>query len=377
MRSQLFVFLLTPFLLFFSNQQKANNLNNKKPSKQLPSKINIVTNSKLFHADLYLLNPDSSVKAADGAVAQYDSSFSAGVDYLDALKFTNINENFALLRDGYLLSIERRPIIHIRDTLFFNLTKTTKRSYQFQFTTTSLTQPGLFCFLKDGYTGDSILVDLDGSTIYNFSISDAASQDPNRFMVVFEPLAEGGIVPVTYSSIKAWQQNGNIDLEWKVENELNIKNYTIERSSDGRTFNSIATIKSNVNTSSDIYDWTDANAISGQSFYRVHSTGINGSVQYSKVVKINITTNNSLMTLYPNPVKDGIINLQLTNMPKGIYQLRMLNSSGQSVVTKLINHSGGSSFQTISFNKNISKGFYELQIIQPGNNSVSYKIQYQ
>jgi hypothetical protein len=311
-------------------------------------------------------------------VAQYGSGYCACVDYMDAPKMTNLNENFALLRNGHLLSIERRPIINIQDTLFFNLTKTTIRSYQFQFTTTAITQPGLFGFLKDSYTGDSTFIDLDGFTTYNFSVTnDAASQNPSRFMIVFEPLAPeaGGIVPVTYTSIKAWQQNSDIDLQWDVENQLNIKNYTIERSSDGNTFTSIATVNA---SSSNVYDWVDANAITGQSFYRVRSTGTNGLVQLSQVVKVNNGASNAAhISVYPNPVKDGVIGLQITNMPRGTYQLRMLNSFGQSVATQLINHSGGSASQTISLNKSLPKGLYELEIIQPGNSRLTYKIQYE
>jgi len=393
MKKSLPVFLLTTLLVVYNFQSDNNvygrSILHKKGNSSAPAVankipvINTLDHNSMgntvptLHADLYLLNPDSSVKVADGAVAQYNNSYCACVDYMDAPKFTNLNENFALLRDGHLLSIERRPIINVRDTLFFNLTQTTIRSYQFQFTTTTLSQSGLLGFLKDSYTGDSTLVDLDGFTIYNFSVTnDVASQNPSRFMMVFEPAPQGGIVPVTYSSIKAWQQDNDIALEWKVENQLNIKSYTIERSIDGLAFNSIATLSAN-NSSSDVYDWVDVNAISGQSFYRVRSAGTNGTIQYSQVVKVSNGAAGAHISVYPNPVKDGIIGLQITNMPKGTYQLRMLNSFGQSVATQLINHSGGSVTQTISLNKSLPKGLYELEIIQPSSSRLTYKIQYQ
>jgi hypothetical protein len=395
MKTILPLFLLTA-LLFFYTLPGYNNLYGKgidygKVNGQIHAgwnnttaayvkyKSNTIANTAgTLHASLYLLNPDSSIKFADGVAVQYDSAYSDSINYMDALKFTNINENLALLLDGYSLSIERRSTIYIRDTLFFNLTKTTIRSYQFQFTTISLTQPGLFGFLKDSYTGDSTLVDLDGFTSYNFSVNnDAASKNPKRFMLVFETIPGGGIVPLTYRNIKAWQQNGNIDLEWSVENEMNIKSYTIERSSDGHTFNSITSLKSDGNNSSNVYNWVDANTITGQSFYRVRCTGTNGFIQYSQVVKVDIGARDANISVYPNPIKNGIVGLQLTNMPKGTYQLQILNDFGQSIVTKLINHNGGNAFQTVLFNSSIPKGLYELEIIQPDKSKVVNKVQFQ
>ena len=43
-------------------------------------------------------------------------------------------------------------------------------------------------------------------------------------------------MPVTFSNVKAFELNNNIKVEWKVENETNIRQYEIEKSADGRQF---------------------------------------------------------------------------------------------------------------------------------------------
>ena len=118
--------------------------------------------------------------------------------------------------------------------MFLNLTKTTQRNYQFQLTATSLNHPGLVGQLQDKYTGINTTLDLNGTTSVNFTIdANVASQDPNRFMVVFGPLS---VAPVTFSSVKASQQNNNISVQWNVANEINIKEYDVQRSEDGNNF---------------------------------------------------------------------------------------------------------------------------------------------
>ncbi|MEP7317806.1 MAG: T9SS type A sorting domain-containing protein, partial [Panacibacter sp.] len=69
-----------------------------------------------------------------------------------------------------------------------------------------------------------------------------------------------------------------------------------------------------------------------------------------------------LIAVYPNPVKDGIINLQMLNQPKGVYEIKLLNNQGQSVLTKNIQYGGGSSTEKIEIEKRIAKGIYTLQI---------------
>jgi hypothetical protein len=63
-------------------------------------------------------------------------------------------------------------------------------------------------------------------------------------MIVFEPLKA---LPVTFTSIKAYRQDKNIDVEWRVDNEVNMKQYEVEKSTDGNTFTKIAQQKPTAN----------------------------------------------------------------------------------------------------------------------------------
>jgi hypothetical protein len=329
-----------------------------------------------FRSNLYVINPDNSLALADGNLAQYNNSFSAAVDNQDIVKLTNLNETFGLLRDNILLAIERRPIIGVTDTLFFSLTKTTPHSYQFQFTATALNHPGLSGILEDSYTGINTPVNLNGTTAVNFSVTaDVTSQNPTRFMVVFVPSTPTGITPVHFSSVTAEQKGKNAEVSWNVDDQLNIKEYAVERSTDGSNFVQVATVNATGSeNSSSQYAWLDATATSGNYFYRIKSIGVGGELLYSQVVNVTVGTASQSLTIYPNPVMDGIINLRFNNMPEGIYNVQVTTLSGQQVAKEVVNNSGENSSQNITLGKNINKGVYQLEIIGPDNSKTFLKV---
>ncbi|MEO7768932.1 MAG: hypothetical protein ABIS01_15990, partial [Ferruginibacter sp.] len=140
-----------------------------------------------FITNLLLLDTvDNSTIVADGNRADFSSAFSAAVDDDDNVKCTNVNETFGFLRNKIFLATERRPVISNKDTLFFKLTQSSKRNYQFQLTATGFNDPTLIAMLEDSYTGHPIPLDLNGTTRVNFLINqDAGSQLTSRFRVVF------------------------------------------------------------------------------------------------------------------------------------------------------------------------------------------------
>jgi hypothetical protein len=67
--------------------------------------------------------------------------------------------------------------------------------------------------------------------------------------------------------------------------------------------------------------------------------------------------------VFPNPVTNGQVQLRLTDIEKGEYTLRLINSQGQEMLRQLILHDGGSSNILVAFNKIFPKGIYTLQMV--------------
>lgn len=328
-----------------------------------------------LRTNLYAVEADGSSTLADAILNDFSADYSNEIDELDAIKATNFAENLAIKKGDKLLAIERRQAIGMEDTILLNMLKMKAKSYQFEIIGSDFNQPGLTAFLEDSYFNTSTQINLNGNTIYNFNVVNIpGSWNPDRFRIVFKTIITAPL-PVTFTSVKAFQQNENISVEWKVENENNIKEYVIEKSADGQQFTD-ANRSTAKNNGSINYQWTDKYPLLQNNYYRIKSIGINGEIHYSNVVKVFIGKNNSAITVYPNPVIDGNINLQLTNQPEGIYTLKLLNKLGQVIHLKKVQHMEGSSTETIKLGSLMPKGTYHLEVTKPDNNKTNINVLY-
>jgi hypothetical protein len=226
-------------------------------------------------------------------------------------------------------------------------------------------------FLVDHFLKTEKEISLSDSTSINFSVTkDSASASSARFMIVFRA---DGALPVSFVSVNAFLQKKNVLVEWKVENETGLKEYEVEHSTDGTHFSLLATIAA-LNISKATYQFLDINAAAGNNYYRIKSLDKVGKSSYSPVVKIFNEIIRSSISVYPNPLVDDKISLQLVDQPAGKYQVRLFNSAGQEIFGKEIDHAGGNTTQIIKLNKNLPHGVYQLEIIIPGGGKQLIKV---
>ena len=232
---------------------------------------------------------------------------------------------------------------------------------------------GLQAFLLDKFLNQETPLSLFDSSFVNLSVtSNVLSKAPDRFSVIFRPM---GALPVTITSLKAKEKEGDILVEWKVENELNISKYEVERSTEGNHFVKIGEVASK-NLKAGEYKWLDENKVNGYNYYRLRSLDINGQASFSQVVKVLVEFSaNASISVYPNPIINGVINLQLKNQVAGIYHVRILNPLGQSIMARKINYSAGDNvLETFKLGNNAASGIYVVEVISPSNKKVSIKI---
>jgi hypothetical protein len=321
---------------------------------------------------LYIVGDDASTTLVDGDLTQFDPSFSNAVDGMDARKMSNFSENLGMIRGTTTLVIERRHTIEVSDTIFYKLWNVKQRNYQFQFTTAALDHPGLQGFLEDSYLHTSTPVNLNGITNISFSVnSDTASSAAYRFRIVFITPAA---TPFTFVSAKAYESNNAITIDWKTENELNIKQYNVEKSTDGKLFNNVTGINPSKLSAAN-YSWTDLHSTEGNNYYRIQSTNSNGEIAYSPVLSVFKEKYVEGIRVFPNPVTNNTIHLKIENQPAGLYVVRLLNNSGQPVMVKQIQHAGGSITKDIN-TPGMSKGLYHLEITKPGGTKSSIQVLY-
>jgi hypothetical protein len=328
--------------------------------------------SQFLRTNLYIVNTNNSLMLADGIFAEFNSPYSDSVLLEDAPKFVNIEENIGFQRHGVTLSAERRPFIAAKDTLYLRLWKTTQKTYQFEFIPTGLN--AIDIILQDSYLNTSSTLSTTSATSIRFTIdANAASASQTRFRIVFK---KSNVLPVTFTNINATQQNNNIAVEWKVENEINMLKYDVEKSTNGTQFSKAASINVNGNYNiENTYNWIDIHAAAGVNFFRIKTYDNNGETKYSAIVKVVMgKNNNSSMSIYPNPVTNNTINLQLSNQPKGNYQLRLTNSNGQTIYSTSTNSNSSNATISINVPTQLISGNYNLEIFAPNGDRNTQKV---
>jgi len=173
----------------------------------------------------------------------------------------------------------------------------------------------------------------------------------------------GAVLPVKFGSIKAYEKQNGIQLDWKVYTEYNVKSYQIERSADGRTYTTVGSLPALYNNTSDgDYGFFDANPLSGTSYYRIKNTDLDGKSAYSIVIRVNRNKTIHGLSLYPNPVVNGIVLLQGSDLVRGNYKINIFGANGQVIYKQQIIHNGGTISHTIELPSTLSKGVYMLSV---------------
>jgi hypothetical protein len=335
--------------------------------------VNGLTDQQIF-TNLEILNPDNSTSLADGIRIRFDDSYSASTTD-DILKISNTSESIASYRDGKRIIVERRPIINANDTVFIKITSPAIKNYRFVIGSFDFNQPGITAFLQDNYLGTVTPIALDGSySNFDFTVTAiAGSASPDRFRILFG--APSGPLPISFTSIKAYQQGVNVAVEWKVAAELNVKQYEVEKSTNGINFTNVGTQLATANNGTDIsYNWLDANPASGNNFYRIRSIENSGLVKYSSIAKVNIGKMLPAITVYPNPITGKMVNLQFTAMEKGLYNIRLINALAQVIYSSQYIHTGGSASMGLNIG-NVAGGYYLMEVIGPDNSKQTIRVQ--
>ena len=304
----------------------------------------------------------ATTSLADGAMTMFDAAYSDAVDDDDVDKMTNTSENVSFKRENHLLAIERRQNITANDTLFLNISGTSTHSYQWDITADNLADPLRTAVLIDNYLGTETPLNLSGVTTISFSTNGTpGTYAANRFKIVFRQAA---VVPVRFTSVSAVRNaDKTATVIWKTENEINMQDYTIDRSTDGRSFTAIGTQLPRANNGgSASYPFNDVNASSADNYYRVRGNSLNGQRQYTAIVKVGPLSENAEMSIYPNPVTGGLVNLRLQNQPKGSYTIKVTNSIGQAIHTESAASENNNTTVIIQLDANTAPGAYRATV---------------
>ncbi|MEO6254082.1 MAG: T9SS type A sorting domain-containing protein [Ferruginibacter sp.] len=168
-------------------------------------------------------------------------------------------------------------------------------------------------------------------------------------------------LPITINYFTGTKNNGNHLLNWKVTC-VSTPNASMElqRSTDGRNFNSIYSIFATAVECQQPFNYTDNQPAAGVNYYRLKMTDADGKVTYSSIVSlINAVKGFEIMNIAPNPIVNRAFNLKISAAEKMQVELVITDMQGRVMQKQSVSMIAG--FNSIPVNvHNLASGTYQV-----------------
>ncbi len=161
-------------------------------------------------------------------------------------------------------------------------------------------------------------------------------------------------LPLNLISFDAIKQINKVLLNWKTENEINTARFAVEKSTDGINYNLLGELDAKNIGGTNHYQLDDFNPIAGLNFYRLRMIDKDGQFKYSAIRRINFSSTEDDISLYPNPVTNSKLFIASTG---NIINATLFDATGKQVKVFLL--SGRNNTLELD---GIVKGIYQLKI---------------
>lgn len=319
-----------------------------------------ILNTASLNNRLYAVDASGETRMVDGVLNEFDASFSNAIDKEDAIKMANTVENLGIARGNKLLAVEHSKMPGRNDSIPYHIGQLFAGQYRFEFEPKNIPNAAFMqAYLLDRFLNTYTPVSMRNTTTnINFVVNaNPASYAADRFVLVFRTRRQFVPIATKLDAIKG--QLGNA-LQWNAEGSDLEGNFEIERSEDGIKYTVVHTVKAD---NAGDYNWVDENPLSGVNYYRVHNPDPANKSSYSNMARVVNGAADQAVNIFPNPVTGGLVNVDFRQVPKGNYEMRILNSNGQVVFKQQINiMTSGFESKKIKLPAATASGIYRLEV---------------
>ncbi len=228
-------------------------------------------------------------------------------------------------------------------------------------------------YLTRGDAANNSLIKLVDQTGYsntiNYTFTHLASAGTGYTFkgVAFTPNSDVQTLPLKLKSFKASLSNNAGNLSWVTTDEVNTKQFTVERGVNADNFKEIAVIYTRNESGEQNYNYQDRDIQNGVNYYRLKISDQDGTYFYSEVKFIdNKLSKTQTTSVFPNPVfAELFINHEVLNANSFV---NIKNSLGKTVQTFKLQT--GNIQSSIDASKLVA-GVYLLELNNGGVVSVS------
>lgn len=160
---------------------------------------------------------------------------------------------------------------------------------------------------------------------------------------------------------------GSIQLTWETAAEANLSHFVVERSTDMEVFETLGEVEANGNSNTAIvYNFQDVAPAQSTNYYRLKIMKEDGKYTYSKIIAIEFGgPTATFFKVYPNPVVQGDVTGQLSNLPPGeTVQFFVADLRGKRLLQQELQVDDFGQLQlTVPITEEYRPGMYTLTII--------------
>lgn len=150
-----------------------------------------------------------------------------------------------------------------------------------------------------------------------------------RFSLNLLGISGFSVLPINFISFEGQLlPSKEVQLDWKAETDNQFSHFEIERSTDQNNFKVIGQV-----AKENPFTFIDEHPATGINYYRLRAVDIDGSVKYSKIIRINNNSGTINMSLRPNPVSDNLV-VSFTTSKQDNINIRVTDLSGRLMLQK-------------------------------------------
>jgi type IX secretion system substrate protein/FG-GAP repeat protein len=167
--------------------------------------------------------------------------------------------------------------------------------------------------------------------------------------------------------------NNKVLITWQVSSEKNISTYTVERSTNGISWDVVTVVAANQdNDNTASFSSTDNNPFGGVSYYRVKQQDLDNGIFYTAIKAVDLNTAIAGNIKMNNPF-NSFVTVQLNVKQGNTVTLDLFDISGKIIRHQVLQVSSGLNTIQVNDLSNLSKGIYVMHIVN-GNDKYVNKL---
>ena len=207
-----------------------------------------------------------------------------------------------------------------------------------------------------------------GVDSFTYTITDPVSGATSSSIVYFTVT-----VPVSLISSFINADCEDVNLVWNVGVEANIVSYTIQRSTDGITFENVTTVAAVGSITSHSYSYVDHYRVFGNMYYRIVANDFNTTTAVLKVMNVESACENNVdfTNIYPNPVLD-VLHYSITAYTNQDLVVEIIDVTGKIHTSEALTLQVGVNNFSTNVNE-LAQGIYFIGIRTDAGEMINFK----